>query len=105
VAGAHQRLGADQAHGLQVDLGLVELLEQVVLEHIGKGHLAVARQRLAFVRRKQVAQSRQHETLATAFVAYRRSRIGRPPCTRFVTQDQSHTVNGDSLNAIMLCKW
>ena len=36
MARAHQRLGADQPHGLEIDLRLVPELEPIALEHFAK---------------------------------------------------------------------
>ena len=58
MAGAHQRLGADQALGLELDLRLIEQLEPVALEHVDERDLAVVRDGLTA---KQVAQGLQHD--------------------------------------------
>ena len=59
MARAHQRLGADQPHGREIDLGLVPQLEPVVPQHVAKRDLAVARSGSAPLART-AAQRLQH---------------------------------------------
>src|SRR5262249_17670825 len=87
VARAHQRLGAGEPHGLEIDLGLVELLEPAALQHHGKGDLAVVRLRLS---RKQVAQDFQHRTPANHAARFRAPGMA---VLQIMPSNQGNTVN------------
>ena len=59
----HQRLGADEPHGLELDLRLIPKLEPAALEHVGKRHLAVIAGARRQRGRKQLAQDLVHAVL------------------------------------------